>query len=187
MDRDTGLTVLGEAVDQVRLVLGVARMGERDLFGWWRSHGLSITGSYVLSNILPRTWALSALELDVVSAARRHDETLRRQSAVHLFSDLLPFKHLTLEWLAGQKLEPQPHELVEALRAWTPATARGELYSWAGEPPPTAERVGEGLCLGSLSAADLEDSAQLDHFTPQLAAGYVASDTTLLIPYLDLT
>lgn len=40
----------------VRLVLGIARLGENDLRGWWQGHALDRTGEYVLSSMLRRTW-----------------------------------------------------------------------------------------------------------------------------------
>ncbi len=76
-----------------RLVLGVARLGEMDLAGWWSTHGLDHTGRYVLAKAFKRTWRSAALELDLVSAARRHDDALTgRRTALHLFSDELPFR-----------------------------------------------------------------------------------------------
>ncbi|MER3411386.1 MAG: BrxE family protein, partial [Thermoleophilia bacterium] len=53
---------VGETEAVVRLVLGVARLGESDLFGWWRSRGLGEAGRYVLGGWLPRTWQRAALE-----------------------------------------------------------------------------------------------------------------------------
>jgi hypothetical protein len=33
-----------DTTETVRLVLGVARLGENDLRGWWRGHALNHTG-----------------------------------------------------------------------------------------------------------------------------------------------
>jgi len=175
-------------MDQIRLVLGVARMGERDVFGWWRAHGLSDTGGAVLPVILRRTWALAALELDVISAARRHEEALGRPTALHLFSDQLPYKRLALSWLAAQKLEASPDGLVASLRQWTSDTARAGLGAWSGDTAPTAEPVGDGLRVGSVSATDVDDLVRLDALAHELGAGYLASDgNQLRFPYVDLT
>src|SRR4051812_48918110 len=77
----------------VRLVLGVARLGEADLAGWWSSHGMDRAGRYVLSRSFRRTWRSVALEVDVLSATRRHNDALgNRRTALHLFSDELPFR-----------------------------------------------------------------------------------------------
>jgi hypothetical protein len=37
--------------DIVRMVLGVARLGENDLQGWWKGHAIDRTGQYVLSSM----------------------------------------------------------------------------------------------------------------------------------------
>src|SRR5680860_350034 len=89
--------------DIVRLVLGVARLGENDLRGWWRGHALDDTGQYVLSSMFRRTWRPAALQLDISVAARMHDELLGRSTALHLFSDLLPCRRWATGWLAEQK------------------------------------------------------------------------------------
>src|SRR3954462_663603 len=95
--------------DIVPIVLGVARLGENDLRGWWQGHALDRTGQYVLSNMFRRTWRPVALELDISAATRMHDELLGRASALHLFSDLLPFRRWATGWLAEQKTtEPPP-------------------------------------------------------------------------------
>ena len=61
----------GTVEEAVRLVLGVARLGEADLRGWWNCHGLDKEGSFVLKRAFPRTWQPAALELDVLSAAAK--------------------------------------------------------------------------------------------------------------------
>ena len=65
--------------DVVRLVLGVARLGEKDLRGWWKGHAIDRTGRHVLSNMFYRTWKPTALELDVAAASRMHRELRRSQ------------------------------------------------------------------------------------------------------------
>src|ERR1700674_898936 len=78
----------------VALVLGVARLGETNLRAWWNCHGLDQAGEWVLKGNFPRSWRWVALELDLISAARRHQEVLPRSTALHLFSDGLPFRRL---------------------------------------------------------------------------------------------
>jgi len=65
-----------------RLVVAVARLGEADLAGWWRSHGLDSVGEYVLPDLFPRTAIVAGAELAVLSAAKRHADALpeRRRS-----------------------------------------------------------------------------------------------------------
>jgi hypothetical protein len=67
----------------VRLVLGVARLGENDLRGGWQGHALDRTGPYMLSKVFRRTWRPAALQLDVSAAARIQDELLGRSTALH--------------------------------------------------------------------------------------------------------
>ena len=67
MQSDTAKTI-----GAIRLVLGVARLGEKDLRGWWKGHAIDRTGQYVLSGIFRRTWKPAALELDVAAASRMH-------------------------------------------------------------------------------------------------------------------
>src|SRR5215212_10747906 len=84
------------STDVVCLVLGVARLGEKDLRGWWKGHAIDRTGQYVLSSMFRRTWKPAALELDIAAASRMHQELLGRSTALHLFSDSLPFRRCRL-------------------------------------------------------------------------------------------
>src|SRR5436190_21323638 len=101
--------------DAIRLVLGIARLGENDLRGWWGGHAIDRTGQYVLSSMFRRTWRPAALQLDVSAAARIHDELLGRSTALHLFSDSVPFRRWTTGWLAEQKTAPHASDLLEIL------------------------------------------------------------------------
>ena len=91
---------IAETDRAIRLVLGVARLGEQGLRGWWRSHGLGKGGQYVLTRSFPRTWRAAALELDILSAAYRHDDLLERSTALHLFSSAFPFRRWAEAWLS---------------------------------------------------------------------------------------
>jgi len=129
----------------VRLVLGVARLGEKDLRGWWKGHAIDRTGQYVLSSMFRRTWKPAALELDVAAASRMHQELLGRSTALHLFSDLLPFRRWAIGWLAEQKTAPEPDSILDPLQRWTGDDSTETLRFWCGaaEPPP-AEPLGDG-------------------------------------------
>ena len=71
----------------VRLVLGVSRLGDADLAGWWSTHGLDEVGEYVLADLFPRTWRMAAVELSIASATKRHSDFLPdRSNILHLFS-----------------------------------------------------------------------------------------------------
>ncbi|MCY4194861.1 MAG: BrxE family protein, partial [bacterium] len=112
----------------MRLVLGVARLGEADLRGWWNCHGLDNVGSFVLKRAFPRTWQPAALELDVLSARRRHANSLPgRKTALHLFSGELPFSHWAAAWLAEQKSAPEVDPLFAEFASWDLAAADARL------------------------------------------------------------
>jgi hypothetical protein len=167
------------------LVLIVARLGEADQAGWWRCHGLSSTGRYVLSSSFPRTWEAAALELDVASATKRHEDLLPRDTALHLFTDQLPFRRVALAWLAERKTAA-PAPLIAELGELDEAGTRTLLESRVAVPATTGERVGEGLLLGRLNAHELEDEEVLSSTVRSLAATYVGQGADLVPPYFDL-
>ncbi|HTZ30140.1 MAG TPA: BrxE family protein [Streptosporangiaceae bacterium] len=172
--------------DAVMLILGVARLGEADLAGWWGSHGLDAVGRYVLRRAFKRTWQVAALELDILSASRRHDEAADgRATALHLFCDELPFRRWAAAWLADQKARGDRGSIFGELESWNLAEARTSLLRWAGcEPAP--EVVGHGLLLGELSPAELRDEQVLLSSARLLAACYPAIDSPFRVPYFNL-
>lgn len=153
------------------LVLAVARLGETGLRGWWRSHGLGQAGRYVLGGAFPRTWRSTALELDLLSAARLHDTVLARPGAVHVFSDRLPFRRTAAGWLAELKTAPA-HPLIDRIESWDLAAAERDLREWAG-PPGQVEPLGQGLLVGEVSSVDLESPDSLIELARRLASMYV--------------
>ncbi len=168
----------------VRLVLGVARLGEQSLRSWWRSHGLGKGGKYVLGNAFPRTYRSVALELDILSAAHRHDDLLARSTALHLFSSAFPFRRWAEAWLAEQKTVARA-PLFNELAGWDLDSAAAALRFWAGQSPG-GEPVGGGLLLGQISQSELDDDTQLLPYARLLAAGYVDQQAGLRPPYFDL-
>jgi hypothetical protein len=179
--REIGEAEQGRVID---LVLGVARLGEVGLRGWWQSHGLDQAGRYVLGSAFPRTWRSAALELAVASAKRRHDDMLGRPTALHLFSDELPFRRLATAWLAEGKTGGDTSRIDE-LVSWTTDTAVAALRASTGEPP-TGEIVGPALLLGRLAQGELEDPDTLVSAAKRLAAGYLDQSQELRPPYFDL-
>lgn len=177
---------LPNASSTIRLTLAVARLGEADLFGWWRSRGLTETGRFVLGSGLPRTWRLAAMEGAVLSAATRHEEMFGRPDALHLFSDELPAKRLTLSWLRERKVEGDTDGLLSELSAWSKDVAVKQLLEWAGAPPPAGEVLGPVRRLGTIGPGELEDEARVEEALRQLAAAYALDPGDLRYPYLDL-
>lgn len=162
-------------------VLSIVRLGDLDHHGWWRSHGLDETGSFILGRSFKRTWAATAMELSMVSARARHDETLGRKDAVHLFSDELPFYRLTQSWLLERKLE-------DDLTPFEPfrTASTGELLDRLPEPPE-AERRASGLHLGNITRNDVEDEATLESLLAVMLGAYRTMDSEFLAPYFDLS
>lgn len=182
MTPDTAIT--GEVV---RLVLGVARMGENDLRGWWKGHALDRTGQYVLSDMFPRTWRPAGMELDVAAATRMHEELLGRSTALHLFSDLLPFHRWATGWLAEQKTAPEPDPLLGVLEVWSAQDSTDTLRAWCGAAQQGGgEPLGDGLLLGRLTSSEIVDAATLQHTARLLAAAYLDQTGPLRPPYFDL-
>lgn len=164
----------------------MARLGEADLAGWWGCHGLDRPGSYVLSRTFRRTWRSAALELDIEAAARRHhDVTAGRRTALHLFSDELPLRRWANAWLAEQKTAAEPSPLFDEVAQWDLATARAAIEQWAGSVH-SGEVVGEGLRVGSLSRAELDDPSALAGAARLLARTYLSIDGSFRVPYFDL-
>lgn len=175
-----------EAETSTLLVLAVARLGEIDQAGWWGSHGLSTTGRYVLSSTFPRTWAPVALELDITSATRRQDQLLDRVTALHLFSDQLPFRRIALAWLAERKTA-EPSQMIARLQELDEAGVRDLIESEIVGASGDGESIGAGLLLGRLSEAELEDQDTLISTAKALAAAYVDQGPELKPPYFDLS
>jgi hypothetical protein len=168
----------------IRLVLGIARLGEQGLRGWWRSQGLGKGGQYVLQRSFPRTARAAALELNILSAAHRHDDLLERPTALHLFSSAFPFRRWASAWLSEQKtLAPDP--LFDELAGWDLDHALETLRSWAGDSP-RGEHVGEGLLLGQVTQTELDDHDHLLRYARLLASAYLDRNAGLLPPYFDL-
>jgi hypothetical protein len=176
-----------DTADAVQLVLGVARLGENDLRGWWQGHAMDRTGRYVLSGMFRRTWRSAALELDLAAATRMHNELLGRPTALHLFSDLLPFRRWAVSWLAEQKTSEKMDPLLSMLEAWTAETATESVRAWSGQSQvPRGEHLGEGLLVGRMTAIELADASTLKNTAKVLAAAYLDQTGPLRPPYFDL-
>jgi hypothetical protein len=188
MGSDTGDVVAKDRAmhDGMSVVIAVARFGEADLLGWWRSHGLDVVGDYVLPELFPRTAVAAGAEVAMFSAAKRHLDALPdRDDVVHLFGEPLPAFAEAVAWLAELKTGGDQSFLQE-LRGWTTRdAARVELTRLAGEVPP-GERIGGTLRLGTLSTDELADPDRAAAVARTLAAAYVDQDVDLTVPYYDL-
>jgi len=173
------LPTLIEPTLAVRLVLGVARLGEADLEGWWSSQGMNPAVRFTLAGFR-RTSKVVGAELAVLSARRRHRQILPRDTAVHLFSPYLPFAGWTRAYLAEQKTSGESRVIDELLGWTTSDTARSQLRAWleAVEPPA---RQG-----ASVSAAELKNSTVTAGLLVRFAQSYITQQGDLSVPYVDL-
>ena len=150
----------------IRLVLGVARLGEADLAGWWSSQGLNPAVRFALAGFR-RTGKVLGAELALLSAERRHRQLLPRASAVHLFSPHLPCLGWAQADLAEQK-SAGPSSLLDELSAWsTVEEAVAALRAWvssgtAGEDPARLAVLVGGYLAAAGEGRGLE-AEDVDH------------------------
>lgn len=165
---------------QIDMLLAVIRLGDADRLGWWRSHSLDETGEYLLAHMFPSTWMATGVELAMESSRIRHTMALNRPTAIHLFSDYLPFHRELRAWLIQRKLDKDFEPL-----AWLPGASVEELRTNLGTPA-TGERRGDGIYLGDIPRSSLDDKGELQECLARLASAYGALDVRFAAPYLDL-
>lgn len=165
---------------QIETLLAVIRLGDADRLGWWRSHSVDETGEYVLTQAFPNTWMATAVELAMESARILHNMALDRQTAIHLFSDYLPFHRELRTWLIQQKLDKDFESL-----AWLPDASVEELRSRL-DPPVAGEQRGDGIYLGDIPQESLGDHGALQGYLTRLASVYAGLDDRFAAPYMDL-
>lgn len=162
----------------IRLVLGVARLGEADLAGWWSSQGMNPAVQFALAGFR-RTGSIVGAELALLSAVRRHHQVLPRANAVYLFSPHLPFERWARVYLAELKSDGGS-ELLDELRTWeTAQQAIDRLSAWISELEAGERRE-------VVSPDELATSQVRDDLLVQLASGYRAQVGDLSVPYVDL-
>ena len=165
---------------RLEVLLAVVRLGDADRLGWWRSHSVDETAEYVLGASFPTTWMATGLELAMESARIRHDNALVRRNAVHLFSDYLPFHQMLRSWLIERKLERDFRTLL-----WTRTATVADLKQRLG-PTLVGERRADGLCLGEVTATDLQDHVSQQGLLSTLAGAYAGLNGEFRAPYVDL-
>ncbi|MCV7421387.1 BrxE family protein [Mycobacterium yunnanensis] len=175
------------AEDDVRILLGIARLGESDLAGWWNTRLYSRAGRFVLSRSFPRTWKPAAGQLLMLSCARWHGHAFSgRPSAIHLYSPHLPALGWANAWLAEQKTTVPVDPLFDELANWTDkGSAASSIDRWLPEGTPEVEPVAGNLRLGFVDVRSLQDPAEASALVQQLAKCYVATPSPLQIPYFD--
>lgn len=181
-----GVSELG-AEDDVRNLLGVARLGESDLAGWWGTQLYSQAGRYVLSRSFPQTWKPAAGQLLMLSCYRWHNHAFSgRPTAIHLFSSQLPALGWAQSWLAEQKTTKPADPLFDELAGWSnKGDAADAIARWLPDRPFESELVAGNLRLGTVEAGRLHDPAEVAVLVSQLAKAYLTGNDTLQIPYFD--
>ena len=162
--------------------LVVARLGEADHHGWWRSNGASSTGAFVLEDRFPRTRRVLGLEIALAAAERRHVEEFGEQEDfVHLFSASLGAARLARAWLAERKTESVEAGLVGTLHS----SATDELEGLIPQVQRRSEAVtfGSRARIGEIAGEELQDPARRAAAVQLLARAVV--DTPQALPYLE--
>ncbi|MGH9155784.1 MAG: BrxE family protein [Acidimicrobiales bacterium] len=155
---DSSFSPAVEPAVAIRLVLGVARLGEADLAGWWSSQGLNPAVRFALAGFR-RTGQVVGAQLALLSAERRHRQLLARANAIHLFSPNLPY----LGWAQAELAE---------MKSAGPSGLLDELASWSSvEQAVTALR-------SSLPAGSTDEAAtSAPRFLASMAEHYLAPAT----------
>ncbi len=162
--------------------LAVARLGEADLRGWWRSNGASATGAFVLEGRFPRTRRVLGLEIALAAAERRHLEEFGEQGDfVHLFSATLGAARLARAWLAERKTESAEAELVGTLHSRS--TSELEALIPPLDQSSKAVTFGARARIGEISVKDLQDPARRATTVQLLARSFI--DHSPALPYLE--
>jgi hypothetical protein len=175
------------ATEGCRLLLGVARLGDRDLRGWWNSSAMdNEVGQFVLSNTFPRTARLVGAELALMSAARRHSQVLDRPNAIHLFSDRMHFHRWTKAWLSEQKTSVVDG-VVGEIEGWSDVDAASKtLAEWAGVATPLSEAVVGALNLGRVPSSELKEPERELDLARRFASCYATMDQ-FTPPYVNVS
>jgi hypothetical protein len=177
-DFDDGLSPL------IVPALVVARLGEADHRGWWRSNGASPTGAFVLEHRFPRTHRVLGLEIALVAAERRHREEFGDQDGfVHLFSSVLGAARLVRAWLAERKTESAEVELIAELHSASTAELE-KLIPPAGEAR-TGVPFGSRVRIGEIARGALEEPNERAQAVGSLARACIDGPPGL--PYLEVS
>lgn len=168
-----------------KALLALVRLGDVDRKGWWRSRSCDDTAEYVLGEAFPSTWLATGLELAMESARVRHEQALAERvggaTAVHVFSDHLPFHQLLRNWLIERKLERDPEPL-----QWLRQASTEDLISHLGQGSD-GERRAEGLYLGTVSPSEINDEDGQRALMERLTGAYRGLNEDFLAPYVDLS
>ena len=126
---------------------------------------------------------MAAVELDLASAANRHNDIIDRPNAVHLFSDRWPVRRWAAAWVAEQKTEDEPSEIFDQLETATLDAIEDRLRI---DKKPRVESLGDALRVGAIDRLLLEDPDVVAVAVRTLAAAYVGLGA-FAAPFLEVT
>ena len=125
---------------------------------------------------------MAAVELDLASAANRHNDAIDRPNAVHLFSDRWPVRRWAAAWVAEQKTSEEPSEIFELLET---ATIDAIEIRLRAERKSKVVSLGGALRVGTIERTLLEDPVSVAEAVRALAAAYVGLET-FAAPFLEV-
>lgn len=168
--------------------LWVARLGEGDVLGWWRTDGvLGPDGAFIGPRVLPRTHSVGRARVAFAAAKQACQERYQSPEALHLFR-LAPWVEDSFDAYLQESLADQEYwaECLSALEAITVGVKPGELLKGRQIVSDEAERVLTDLPLGpdgrSLPLPGAESISQLVEL---MAAGFArGSAGQLVVPYI---
>ncbi len=131
---------------------------------------------------------MAAVEIDIASAAHRHNEIIDRPNAVHLFSDVWLVRRWATAWVAEQKTTTPAHPIFKNLES---ISFEG-LASWltGGDPgvhPTRPSFIGQAVRVGIVSKSDFDSPQHLAEPVKRLAATYAGMSADFAVPYLEVT
>lgn len=162
----------------------IARLGERDLFGWWDCEAGSEAGLYLLQRLFPRTARWVACDLAVRSARVRHQALVPPVPCVHLF-DLGPKNEARLaDLFLSLKAQGAEEVLPPVLPPTVTFQGVGQTLAACGLDPVAGDIQERTVSLGDVTPDQLDAPEQL---ASQLAAAYGYSRPgQVVVPYFRL-
>lgn len=187
----------------------IARLGEKDLFGWWDSETLTSAGRVVLSRLFPKTGTYAGIELSIEAARLTHVALLSELKAVSLFGLTQLFEKNIASYLYQCKMKDfhkvgpdngienafdvrfineinvQPYaghiSDISLILASSGLIAEKMIKEIA---PKKKSVTGRLVCIGELSPKQEPTTEEYLHYTERLAAAYLfCSPGQLVVPY----
>lgn len=193
----------------IELRLLIARLGEKDLFGWWDSEALTTAGRVVLSRLFPKTGNFVGFRLSIDAARIAHDALAPELEAMTLFNLPLNFEiaienyfnKFKLNDLHSQELNNSEEDVLIAKddhELTIPSVVGGGenissiLVASGLLPPSLLDEIapmkksitGRLVCIGELNPGQEPTSEEYLSYIERLTAAYSFSSLgRLVVPY----